>query len=86
MTEKENSEMMSLRNRIRCQKDEINRLLEENTMLKMRIKYNESNLETLRTRCHIGAEKYFDNHQYGLLKIVTVQNKGAMGEMEQVVK
>jgi hypothetical protein len=54
-------------------------------MLKMRIKYNESNLETLRTRCHIGAEKYFDNHQYGLLKIVTVQNKGAMGEMEQVV-
>ncbi len=79
MTEKEKLELMNLRNRLRCQKDEINRLLEANITLRRRLITAEGSLLEIRSRCMPGAERYFDNHQFGLLQI-TAGRKGKDGE------
>lgn len=40
MTEKEKLELLNLRNRLRCQKEEIKRLMAENAKLKEMVKAN----------------------------------------------
>ena len=40
------------------------------------INNNNERLNYLRSRCAIGAEKYFDKQMYGCLSIVTVRGKG----------
>lgn len=60
MTDKEKMELQNLRKRVQMQREEISKL--------------QNRLAELRGRCYPGAEKYLDNHQYGLIKIVTVKD------------
>ena len=76
MSDKEKLELINLRNRLRSQREEIKRLTEENAGLKKKIEYNEQDRALLRSRCLMGVERYFDDHQYCVLKIVTNRHKG----------
>jgi len=77
MSDKEKLELINLRNRLRSQREEIKRLTEENAVLKKKVEYNEMDRAYLRSRCFLGAERYFDDHQYGILKIeITRQQPG----------
>lgn len=57
MTDKEKLELLNLRKRVQAQREEIAKL--------------QNRFAELRGRCYPGAEKYFENHQYALLTIVT---------------
>lgn len=57
MTDKEKMELLKLRKRVEAQREEIKSL--------------QNRLAELRGRCYPGAEKFFENHQYALLTIVT---------------
>ena len=57
LTDKERMELMNLRKRVQAQREEISKL--------------QNMFAELRKRCYPGAEKFFENHQYALLTIVT---------------
>lgn len=72
LTDKEKMELLNLRKKVVAQKEEIKRLQKQ--VEHIRDSYN-AEIATLRTRCYIGAEEYFDKKMYGVLKIVTVGDR-----------
>lgn len=71
LTDKERMELLNLRKRVVAQKEEIKRL---EVKCEYQRQMHEAELDALRSRCYPTARDCFDNHQWGLLKIVTVKD------------